>query len=148
MPSGRSSRPIAERFWEKTRFTPSGCWEWQATIQKNGYGHFMRSKRKPIMAHRMAYELAYGSIPEGLHVLHRCDNRRCVRPDHLWVGTHSDNMRDMHAKGRGRTGPKRRERCGKGHAPNWYINPNTGRRCCRSCQAVFQRARRERMKAA
>lgn len=148
MPSGYSPRPIAERFWEKTHWSSGGCWEWTAACYPNGYGHFMRVKHKVVLAHRMAYELANGSIPEGLLVLHRCDNRRCVRPDHLWVGTQSDNMRDMHTKGRcgRRPGRPAQDVCSRGH-DDWYVIPKGGRHC-RTCRKAALAAWRKRTKRA
>lgn len=73
----------------------------------DGYGDFSvgsKANYKNVAAHRVAYELTYGPIPEGLSVLHHCDNPACPRPDHLFTGTQLDNMRDMIAKGRHRNG--------------------------------------------
>jgi hypothetical protein len=79
---------------------PEGCWPWMGALAK-GYGHlYWRGRR--CLAHRLSFEVANGTIPPGAHVLHRCDNPRCVNPAHLSAGSHLDNMRDMHAKGRGR----------------------------------------------
>lgn len=90
-----------ERFWEKVRRGGQGeCWEWQAAILDTGYGSFSFNGKSGT-AHRASWEIANGPIPDGLWVLHRCDNRKCVRPDHLFLGTQVDNMRDMAAKGRG-----------------------------------------------
>lgn len=87
-----------ERFWSKTKRV-GDCLEWQSSISNGGYGLFRMGPKK-VSAHRLAYELTYGEIPEGMHICHRCDNPKCVEPEHLFAGTHSDNMRDMVTKGR------------------------------------------------
>lgn len=89
------------RFWEKVQRAEGGaCWEWTACLFTNsGYGCFLY-ERKLQGAHRVSWNLAHGPIPDGLWVLHKCDNRKCVRPDHLFLGTPTDNVRDMFAKGR------------------------------------------------
>jgi hypothetical protein len=94
-------RSLEERFWSKVDRSGE-CWMWVASLASTGYGQFYDKPRRrtPIGAHRVAWELANGPIPAGLQVLHRCDNPPCVRPDHLFIGTVSDNMRDMYAKGR------------------------------------------------
>lgn len=87
------------RFWHFAGQTDL-CWEWAGDRFNNGYGR-IKVDGKAVLAHRYAYELAFGSIPAGVFVLHRCDNPACVRPSHLFLGSHTDNMRDMLSKGRG-----------------------------------------------
>ena len=88
------------RFWAKV-CKSDGCWTWTASCTKAGYGQ-IRRKGGVFYAHRLVYELAHGPIPPGLFVLHSCDNRRCVNPDHLSIGTAQDNTQDMMVKSRGR----------------------------------------------
>lgn len=85
------TRPRWDRFWEKV--CKSGdCWTWTASVLKaDGYGQFGKGER----AHRVSWELMHGPIPDGMHVLHTCDNRLCVRPGHLYLGTHQQNMIDV-----------------------------------------------------
>lgn len=93
---------MRDRFLTKYLVVPSGCWEWQASRLKTGYpyGWFWDSEGKRMRtAHRVSYEIFKGDIGDK-DVLHSCDNPGCVNPDHLFLGTHSDNMKDMFAKGR------------------------------------------------
>lgn len=75
------------------------CWLWTGPVNSSGYGG-MGFQGRTQGAHRVAYQLLVGPIQQGLHVLHRCDNPRCVNPEHLWVGTRSENMQDASRKGR------------------------------------------------
>jgi hypothetical protein len=93
-------RPAPERFAEKYRVdADTGCWVWTASFTRGGYGQFGFGgiTRR---AHRVSWVLHRGPIPDGLWVLHKCDNPPCVNPDHLFLGTCSDNSRDCVAKGR------------------------------------------------
>ena len=76
------------------------CWAWTAYRDRHGYGYFCVKPGWPEHAHRVAWRLTYGNIPEGVYVLHKCDTPSCVRPDHLFLGTQADNMRDAKEKGR------------------------------------------------
>lgn len=91
-----------EQYFEKT---PDSCWIWKSSRDQNGYGTF-NIDRKPKKSSRVSYELYKGPIPEGRFVCHKCDNPPCVNPDHLFIGTRKDNMRDMTNKGRSAHGEK------------------------------------------
>ena len=93
----------ADRFWQKVS-RGDGCWLWMAGKNRQGYGKFVVGG-KTIGAHRIAYRLEHGSMPDSL-VLHHCDNPQCVRPDHLFTGTPADNMADKVVKGRQARGAK------------------------------------------
>lgn len=107
-------RPLAERFWEKVDVRgPDDCWEWTASRRATGYGQIQAGERKSAKAHRVAWELTHGPIPEGLFVLHSCDNPPCVNPAHLRLGTHAENMADRERRRRCE-GPKK-ARVGEAH---------------------------------
>lgn len=89
---------IEDRFW--SHVAKSGdCWEWVGTRRREGYGLFWNGERQ-VRAHRFAWELEEGPIPEGKSLCHSCDNPPCVRPSHLFVGTQRENLEDMTRKGR------------------------------------------------
>lgn len=81
--------------------TPNGCWEWLGALDTCGYGQ-CRFNGKNFKAHRLFYTLFNGPITKGLFVCHSCDNKLCVNPDHLWLGSAQDNSTDMKEKGRAR----------------------------------------------
>jgi hypothetical protein len=93
--------PLANRFWSQVRKT-DGCWIWEGVQENIGYGRIREGgrSRKYLGAHRVGYQLRYGPIPIGLCVLHHCDNRLCVNPKHLFLGTRRDNHEDMMRKAR------------------------------------------------
>lgn len=95
------SGTLASRLWARVRKMDNGCWEWTGRLARGGYGLIRRDNCGPYVGvHRVSWELAHGSINDGLFVCHRCDNPPCVRPEHLFLGTHRDNMRDCFEKGR------------------------------------------------
>ena len=102
--SVQRSTPVADRFWAKVKKS-DGCWLWTGSIHPNtGYGQltvlYPDGARRPLGAHRLSWELANGPLQPGQWVLHRCDRPACVRPDHLFLGTHKTNMEDAASKGR------------------------------------------------
>ena len=82
--------------------TNHDCWNWDGAKSRGRGELWDKEKKKPVLAHRFYYEKLVGPIPDGFNVCHTCDNPRCVRPDHLFLGTQADNLRDMTEKGRRR----------------------------------------------
>lgn len=143
----RRERPVDQRFWAKlNRRGPRECWEWSGCKNENGYGQ-LYANGSARGAHRVAWELMRGAIPDGRSVLHRCDNPACCNPDHLFLGDHTANMRDMVAKGRG--SEQRKTHCPQGHP---YDETNThyyrSFRVCRECGRQKVARQRQRRKAA
>lgn len=98
-----SDAEIAQLFWSKVDRSDvsDACWEWQGRRTAFGHGHaYSPSRRRAVGAHRMAYELTFGTIPPGLVIRHKCDNPPCCNPGHLEPGTRADNNRDTVSRGR------------------------------------------------
>lgn len=138
----RIAIPVSVRFWSKVRKTES-CWIWDGSLFHDGYGLFKYSGKNK-RAHRVAWFLENGEIPANLFVCHTCDNLRCVRPDHLFIGSVSDNKRDCVNKKR--DAQSKKTHCPKGHE---YSQENTriynGCRICGICvKAKSLRQSRER----
>lgn len=94
-----SAEPPFRRFLRSFRVSEvSGCWIWQSSKYQSGYG-WLKVFGKVVSAHRFSYELHKGPIPEGMHILHSCDVKACVNPDHLRVGTHAENMSEASVRG-------------------------------------------------
>lgn len=105
MPRKGIFKPVEDRFWPKVNRSggPNACWEWLAHRNASGYGVFRTSSTmhgKTGLAHRFAWQLSHGEIPDGLFVCHSCDNRGCCNPSHMFVGTNHDNVQDKMLKGR------------------------------------------------
>ena len=136
-----------------TRQGIDGCVEWPRGRSRSGYGQLRSEDRTPWLAHRLAWTLTNGPIPDGLLVCHRCDNPPCVNPEHLFLGTHVDNMRDMVQKGRrqGASGnavvAQAKTHCPAGHPydlKNTYWHNRS--RHCRSCNRAAVARLKERKK--
>ena len=133
-------KPLIERFLAKVEKTNT-CWLWCGAVNYKGYGVIGLGTRKDgnALSHRAAWMIYKGSIPSGMDVLHRCDTPACVNPDHLFLGTQQDNMKDRDTKGRQHN--MRKTHCPKGHAydvTNTYVTKD-GRRCCRACDNARSR---------
>ena len=123
------------------RPSPGACWLWHGSITRHGYGRFSLGL-KWEKAHRAAWRIFRGAIPPGLFVLHRCDEKRCVNPRHLALGTHADNVRDALARGRYRRG-FRATHCPSGHDLEAHGVPNSrGYRECGLCRVGRKAAKR------
>lgn len=148
MNAGRATEP-AVRFFAKVA-KGDGCWLWTGATHRNGYGSFKLRGGRQVRAHRFSWELARGPVPDGLSVLHRCDNRRCVRPEHLFVGTQRENLSDMVAKGRSATcGPRwhhtaSETACPNGHPREGNTRYKAGHPVCRICVNEQSKAWRNR----
>lgn len=137
---GPIPRSITERFWTKVVKHLKGCWEWKGATHEFGYGRIDNQQ-----AHRVSWRIHFGDIPNGLGVLHQCDNPPCTRPDHLFLGTPLDNSKDAVAKGRMKRPPrthcKRRHKLTPTNTYSWR-----GKRLCKKCIKAYGAARYRRLK--
>lgn len=134
------------RFWYYvTPNDENGCWEWNAALNARGYGTLIK-ERKAVGAHRLGYEFFHGDIPAGLYVCHKCDNPRCVNPDHLYAGTPADNVRDRDERNRFVCNKTQRIRatgkCMSGRhdwVPENIRRTKQGRNLCLACNREIKR---------
>lgn len=134
-------KTLLEKLYSKVERDPlTGCFNWIAAKCNDGYGQICIGNKKIRRAHRVSYQLHYGVDPLGLCVLHKCDNPSCVNPQHLFLGTHTDNMRDMLVKGR--NAHKNKTHCKHGHEyteDNMYKYGNA--RHCKTCVKLREKSR-------
>lgn len=150
MPTGvyqRAYRPLRDVILGKCiPVTESGCWLWTAYSDPNGYGKVSHGGVQAQFAHRASYVTFNGPIPDGMSVCHKCDTPACVNPQHLFLGTQSDNAHDMVRKMRSYVAfEKAKTHCIRGHelaGENLYTNKPTGRRQCKACLRITGRNRR------
>ena len=133
---------LAERLERSSEPLLDGCRAWAGRPGRNGYGQISVNNH-PRSVHRVAYEVSKGEIPAGLCVMHSCDNRLCINPAHLSLGTKADNSRDMVAKGRNVSPLKARTHCPQGHPHTGKTN-NKGLRICAICARAANIRHRQR----
>lgn len=137
--------PVSERFWDKVEKTDS-CWNWTAQIALDGYGK-IRNRDGSTLAHRVAYELIVGPIPEGLEIDHLCRNRRCVNPEHMEPVTKYENFRRGYSPA---SENGRKTHCVHGHPlveGNIYYEKNGRHRHCKTCVLARLRAKKDEYNA-
>ena len=153
--------PAAERLAAGLVRMPNGCLEWTGYTDRGGYGQIgvggqTSVNGRSVSTHRLTWTLIKGPIPDGLHVLHHCDNPPCCEtapseeyPEgHLFLGTHDDNMADMAAKGRAQCHNAAKTHCPANHPyddVNTYVSPN-GKRHCRICKQTADVRHKAKMK--
>lgn len=143
---GPEPKPLEERFWTKVTKSED-CWEWVGYVDKqSGYGKIAMRPDPPTGAHRVSWLLHNGPIPEDMWVLHSCDNRKCVRPDHLFLGTPEDNAKDMVSKDRDKPWQRNATHCQRGHKFNDSDRDVSGYRYCRQCRNHNAKMRMRRIR--
>lgn len=146
LPEVEYNRIAFDHLKANVKILDSGCWEWQRWVfpAPNAYGG-MSYRGKQWRTHRLAYHLAKGPIPDGLDILHKCDYKRCCNPEHLFAGTHRENMLDMRDKGK--MHQHRVTHCPRGHAYDekntvWKVTKIGGQaRECKPCTLLRSRVR-------
>lgn len=137
-------RTMVDKFWFYVVTHDVGCWEWTGGTEK-GYGrvHINGTRTGKILAHRLSALIHFGMLDSRWDVLHACDNPPCTRPDHLRIGDHAQNMREMSERGRTARVRSSWTHCVQGHEftpENTYTNEVTGHRRCRECRRVSNHA--------
>lgn len=131
--------------------TESGCWIWEGDVGNHGYGIVYEGRRSKYLAHRVAWELAFGELPAGMLVCHRCDVSTCVNPLHMFLGTNQDNSDDKMRKGRWRGGVRQARQhqpfCINGHQMSGENLGISGAvRWCRECNRAAVRRYKAKLK--
>ena len=142
---------ILKRFYDKIKFnSQTGCWEWQASCNQYGYGQFVVPELDERAAHRVSFRIFKGEILPGMQICHRCDNRKCITPDHLFQGTIQDNSDDKMRKGRDKPSNRGKLFCKRNHplfGSNMIVD-SSGKRQCKICMNLRYKKWKDKKKCA